>query len=65
MHTQNKSRPAGTGTASKKTTDTRNLTLFTPRLHRLITIVRHVLITLPFECAMLVTCLIVLAGMLS
>lgn len=38
---------------------------FTPRLHRLITIVRHVLITLPFECAMLVICLIVLAGVLS
>lgn len=32
---------------------------------RLITIARHVLITLPFECAVLVACIIVLAGVLS
>jgi len=64
MTTKTKGRTGG-NRATLTTADTRNFTLFTPRLHRLITIVRHVLITLPFECAMLVICLIVLAGLLS
>jgi len=64
MFNKTKGRDGG-NRATHKTADTRNFTLFTPRLHRLTTIVRHVLITLPFECAMLVICLIVLAGLLS
>lgn len=64
MTTKQKVRSGG-NRATLTTADTRNFTLFTPRLHRLITIVRHVLITLPFECAVLVACIIVLAGVLS
>ena len=63
MMTNKKGRD-GWNRATLTTTSTYNFTLLTTRLHRLITIVRHVLITLPFECAMLMICFIVLAGVL-
>lgn len=64
MFNKTKGRDGG-NRATLTTTSTCNLTLLTTRLHRLITIARHVLITLPLESALLVFCIVFLVGMLS
>lgn len=56
--TNKKGRPGGIGATHKPSAYAFDST----PLSRIWFIARHVLITLPFECAMLVICFIVLAG---